>query len=322
MSPVVAGAIPLGIGLGLGLWTLVALIPRFGAPRLGVRVAHALTDVSAEARELVARRPAEPASALLALAAPAIAAAQHLLARVLGGDDEVARRLRRAGSASSVTAYRSRQLVAPPARDRRRESRWRPSSRGRPRHPVWCWVRSSRSDWSRVPSRPTSCSRVPGGRASAASRPSCSTVLEFLALALSAGEGVLDALRRVARTGNGELAHELGRTVAEVNAGTPLPEALTRSAAALDLPAPTRTVDQLIAALDRGTPLVGVLWYFRRRMRARTPSAGCSNPPAARRWPCSCRWCPDPAGDHPVRDLPRPPGPPARILSRVGEALR
>jgi tight adherence protein C len=85
------------------------------------------------------------------------------------------------------------------------------------------------------------------------------TVLEFLALALSAGEGILDALRRVARTGNGELAREFGRTVADVNSGLPVPEALIRSAESLGLPALTRTVDQLVAALERGTPLVAVL---------------------------------------------------------------
>ncbi|MBX3194573.1 MAG: type II secretion system F family protein [Microbacteriaceae bacterium] len=258
MSPVVAGAIPLGIGLGLGLWTLVALIPRFGAPRLGVRVAHALTDVSAEARELVARRPAEPASALLALAAPAIAAAQRLLARVLGGDDEVARRLRRAGSASSVAAYRSRQLVTSGAG----------SAAGVAVAAVLAHATAASGlvlgaviaiglvAGALAPDQLLTSAGRSRQRRIAAELP---TVLEFLALALSAGEGVLDALRRVARTGNGELAHELGRTVAEVNAGTPLPEALTRSAAALDLPALTRTVDQLIAALDRGTPLVGVL---------------------------------------------------------------
>ena len=85
------------------------------------------------------------------------------------------------------------------------------------------------------------------------------TVLEFLTLALAAGEGVLDALRRVARTGSGELAHELGRVVAEVNSGIPLADALTRSASELSLPVLTRTTDQLVGALERGTPLVEVL---------------------------------------------------------------
>ena len=84
-------------------------------------------------------------------------------------------------------------------------------------------------------------------------------MVEFLTLSLSAGEGILDALKRVARTGNGELARELGRVVAEVNTGRPLPEALQRCASTIGLPALTRTVDQLLGALERGTPLVEVL---------------------------------------------------------------
>ncbi len=85
------------------------------------------------------------------------------------------------------------------------------------------------------------------------------TVLEFLTLSLSAGEAVLDALRRVARSGNGDLARELGTVVAQVNAGVPLALALNRCADEIQLPALTRTVDQLLGALERGTPLVDVL---------------------------------------------------------------
>jgi tight adherence protein C len=84
-------------------------------------------------------------------------------------------------------------------------------------------------------------------------------VLEFLTLSLSAGEGVLDALKRVARVGNGELSRELGRVVGEINAGVPLADALQRCATTIGLPTLTRTVDQLLGALDRGTPLVEVL---------------------------------------------------------------
>ncbi|MDP9028192.1 MAG: type II secretion system F family protein, partial [Actinomycetota bacterium] len=85
------------------------------------------------------------------------------------------------------------------------------------------------------------------------------TVLEFLTLSLSAGEGILDALKRVARLGNGELSRELGRVVAEINTGVPLADALQRASATVALPTLTRTVDQLLGALDRGTPLVEVL---------------------------------------------------------------
>jgi len=85
------------------------------------------------------------------------------------------------------------------------------------------------------------------------------TVLEFLTLSLSAGEAVLDALRRVSRSGKGDLARELGTVVAQVNAGVPLSTALDRCADEIQLPALTRTVDQLLGALERGTPLVDVL---------------------------------------------------------------
>jgi tight adherence protein C len=85
------------------------------------------------------------------------------------------------------------------------------------------------------------------------------TVLEFLTLSLSAGEAVLDALRRVARAGNGDLAREIAVVVAQVNAGVPLAVALERCADEILLPALSRTVDQLVGALDRGTPLVDVL---------------------------------------------------------------
>jgi tight adherence protein C len=85
------------------------------------------------------------------------------------------------------------------------------------------------------------------------------TVLEFLTLSLSAGESILDALKRVARTGNGELCRELGLVVSEVSTGVPLADALNRCAALIGLPTLTRTCDQLLGALERGTPLVEVL---------------------------------------------------------------
>ncbi|WP_193307663.1 type II secretion system F family protein, partial [Mycobacterium tuberculosis] len=53
------------------------------------------------------------------------------------------------------------------------------------------------------------------------------TTLEFLALCLSAGEGFLDAVKRVAGVGSGELTVELRRVVLEVGTGSPLADALT-----------------------------------------------------------------------------------------------
>jgi tight adherence protein C len=257
MSAAVGLAIPVGIALGLGLWTLLALLPRVGAPRLSSRLAHHLADVSAEARSEAARRPAEPASTLLAFAAPVATRFGRQLAVVFGGDDAVAKRLRQAGWEISVEGFRSRQLTAGVA--------------GCAAGVAVAAVVSQTAAASGLVLGAVIAFGAAGGliapdqwlaraararqRRIAAELP---TVLEFLALALSAGEGILDALRRVARTSNGELAREFGRIVAEVNTGTPLPDALGRCAATVGLPAFTRTVDQLAGALERGTPLVGV----------------------------------------------------------------
>ena len=84
-------------------------------------------------------------------------------------------------------------------------------------------------------------------------------MLEFLALSLSAGEGILDAVRRVSQVSGGELSRELARVVSSVNTGLPFGETLGVLARELELPPFTRCVDQILGALDRGTPLSEVL---------------------------------------------------------------
>lgn len=84
-------------------------------------------------------------------------------------------------------------------------------------------------------------------------------MLEFLALSLSAGEGMRDAVTRLARLSHGELARRLRLAIAEASTGVPLIDALDRVATDLGLPSFTRLVQQLRAALERGTPLAEVL---------------------------------------------------------------
>jgi tight adherence protein C len=258
MSDLVIAAVPAGIGLGLGLWTLVALLPRFGAPRLGARIAPYLLDVSPEARRLIRRRPIEPGSVIGGLLAPVAARVRGLLGGALGGDAAVEQRLRQAGSPLDLSAFRSRQLLAAAGGAVvsiaavaliARTTSVNPAvavvlvavvTTGGLLAPEQLLARRARARLVRM------ASELP-------------TVLEFLTLSLSAGESLLDALRRVARTGSGELAREFGRVLARVGTGVPLPDALTSSASSIGLPSFTRTVDQLVGALDRGTPLTGVL---------------------------------------------------------------
>jgi tight adherence protein C len=84
-------------------------------------------------------------------------------------------------------------------------------------------------------------------------------VLEFLTLSLSAGEGILDAIRRVAKVSAGELSAELARAVASVDTGLPFGATLTALADDLELRPFTRCVEQIVGALERGTPLADVL---------------------------------------------------------------
>jgi tight adherence protein C len=85
------------------------------------------------------------------------------------------------------------------------------------------------------------------------------TVLEFLTLSLSAGEGILDAIRRIARISRGELATELAAVPRDVSTGVPLTESLELLSSALRLAPLTRAIEQVIGAIERGTPLAEVL---------------------------------------------------------------
>ena len=85
------------------------------------------------------------------------------------------------------------------------------------------------------------------------------TVLDFLALCLAAGEGILDSLRRVGEIGSGELTAEIRGAVRAVGTGSPLPDALTALSRRIQIPALSRSIDHVVAALDRGAPLAVVL---------------------------------------------------------------
>jgi len=258
VTPSVAWAVACGLGLGLGLWLLVSLTPRLSRPRLLDRVAPYVLDVSPGARELVARRTADPLPVLGLVFAPLVGVLRRGLSVVLGGPDATARRLRQAGSALTVEQFRGRQLV------------WAAVGAvvG-----VLAAIAAARSSAipviaqlgivaifaaSGIAVRDYLLQRAAKARL-ARMASELPTVLEFLTLSLSAGEGILDATRRISRISGGELAGELGRAIADVNTGLPFAESLTAIARDLDLPPFTRFVEQVTGALDRGTPIVEVL---------------------------------------------------------------
>jgi tight adherence protein C len=252
---VTAWALLAGLALGLGLWSLASLAPRMSRPRLARRIAPYLADVSPAARDALAPAPPGPLPVLAILLEPIAAPARGLLGSALGGAESTTRRLRQSGSALSLEAYRSRQLL------------WglggcaigiliAAVSRGLPLPAQLVLVVVCAG--LGVLARDLILQRAARRRLDRLAE-ELPVVLEFLTLSLAAGEGILDAIRRVAKVSAGELSAELAGVVASVNTGLPFAETLGALARDLDLPAFSRCVEQLLGALERGTPLAEVL---------------------------------------------------------------
>lgn len=246
----IAYAVVLGTAFGVGVCLLVSLAPRWGAPSLARRIAPYIRDV-ADGRGVdvgvSGRREVR-------LTWDAIG---RRVARVAGGDGALARRLRRAAWTIDTAQFRARQLA------------WAIAglAAGGALLVVLVLVGSATPALGLVPilaavgaalGYDAWLTRAARARV-ARIEDELPTVLEFLALCLSAGEGILDSLRRVSEIGAGDLTAELRGVVVAVGTGSPLSESLSGLAGRLDVPGLSRAVDQLVAALDRGAPLAHVL---------------------------------------------------------------
>jgi tight adherence protein C len=241
----------LGGSLGLGICLLASLAPRWGAPSLSRRVAPYI-------RDLTDPRGTTPAAVLGGQDLSAVWREMQLrFGRLLGGSASLDRRLRQAGSPLDAASFRGRQLG------------WAVVGLGTGAVLLVALVlvgRSSAVMWLLPPVFAVAAAVLCDALLSRAARTRTAriaeelpTVLEFLALCLSAGEGIMDSLRRVGDAGAGELTTELRGVVVAVGTGSSLSESLTALSTRLQLPALSRALDQLVAAIDRGAPLAHVL---------------------------------------------------------------
>lgn len=257
MSALSAAAVSIlgGGALAAGLLLMLSALPRWSATPLVTRLAPYVRDAVADdalppsVLPAVQRLPASPRSQTERL--------RVVLERVLGASDALRRRLAQAGSDMPASVFRSRQLG------------WLVAGIGLGAATVVTLVLVGRMSppvallpfllgaGAAVGYDMRLTARVASRRARLADE--LPTTLEFLSLCLSAGEGLLDSLRRVATVGTGELTIELRRVVVAVGTGSPLGDALRELASRLDLPGLSRAVDQVIAALEHGAPLAGVL---------------------------------------------------------------
>ena len=220
-------AILCGLGLGLGLWLLVSLAPRLSRPSLSTRVAPYVTDVSSDARDLLDRQTADPLPVFGAMLEPVASRINRAVTSLLGGNAHTALRLRQAGSTASVEEFRSRQLL------------WAAAATA-----IAVVTSLAVGNTQSVPfvapvaamlvaavggflARDYLLQRAARARVDRMTK-ELPTVLEFLTLSLSAGESILDALRRIGRISRGELAAELSSVSREVSTGLPLTDSRDR----------------------------------------------------------------------------------------------
>jgi tight adherence protein C len=84
-------------------------------------------------------------------------------------------------------------------------------------------------------------------------------VADLLALSVVAGESPIDALNRVCRLTDGELARDLERALGQARAGKPVARALSELADQTGLDPFARFLQGVVVAIERGTPLADVL---------------------------------------------------------------
>ncbi len=259
MVPVTAAqwfALAGGLGIGLGLWSISSRLPALARPRLAARIAPFLTDVSAEAQRLAHPPGVDPGRVLGVVASPVLDAFQRLFGGLLGGRGRTALLLARSGRPWTLETYRLRQVV------------WAAAG-GVAGAVLGALAAANGSPGAALAGPVVGAIAGPllrdrllaaeGDRRARRIESELPTVLEFLALSLSAGEGVRDALRRVAQVGSGALAVLLRAVVDETSVGVPLAAALTRAADELRIPGLTLCLTHVVGALERGSPLADVL---------------------------------------------------------------
>lgn len=250
-----AAAVLIGGAFSAGVLSILWMLPRWQAASLTVRIGAYVRDVVSDDRLPPAILPA--VGVLPASARTVWERAEARFARLLGGGEALRLRLAQAGVHLEASVFRGRQLG------------WALAGIGAGAVVLIALALTGRM------SVPTSVLPLLCGAAAAAAydlqlsargkarrmrvTDELPTTLEFLALCLSAGESLLDSLRRVAAVGSGELTVELRQVVLAVGTGSSLAEALDEMTRRLQLPALSRAVDQVVAAIEHGAPLAAVL---------------------------------------------------------------
>jgi tight adherence protein C len=256
---ILVGAL-LGFGLALGLLVAACSAPPMRTMKLVDRIAPYLSDHAAPSRLLdrnaVASLPIDLARRLIG---PSAQHALNRLDRLVGGSDSVRRRLAGLGSRGSVEEFRIEQLISGAVGliGGALALLTVTALRGAP-DPLLVVGGALVGGAGGMLGRDWLLTRQLRRREQAmvAEFP---VVTDLLALAVVAGESPIDALQRVCRLTKGELTRDLQQVLDEARTGTSITTALTDLGQRTTLEPFARFLNGLVVALERGTPLAGVL---------------------------------------------------------------
>ena len=249
----------IGLAASVGLLLAVLGSPPLRPIRLADRIAPHLAEAVAPSG-LLGRQPAKSeAGSLRRLVGPLAGGTVRRLDRLVGGSESVRRRLGGLGSTATVEEFRIEQVV------------WAALglTGGALLLTVLTALRGALDPVLIAGAALVGC--VAGmlardwwlsrqlARREAAMLAEFPVIADLLALAVVAGESPVDALHRVCRLTTGELTRDLRRALDDARAGTPITRALTALAERSTLDPFARFIQGLVVAIDRGTPLAGVL---------------------------------------------------------------
>lgn len=246
---VIYGAV-IGVAIGGGIWLILQAVAKPRRSSVLHRVAHQVSDISDEAFQVVTRVDQDHHFLIQSCA--------QLLKKFGASDEKLQIELNRAQSPLTVSEFRARQamwglwggvVVFGVTAILGIFSLLQPVSiLILPFLAGLCAMFGYKIHLSRIAQRQISVleQQIP-------------VVWEFLSLSLAAGENLNDALIRISSVGQGIFIDELKSVVSKHAEGESLNKCLEELSKKYELSNLTRGIEQVLIALHRGTPLVGVL---------------------------------------------------------------
>jgi tight adherence protein C len=248
----------LGLLVGLGLYFLIVRVPAMRKVKLDDRLGPYVRDAVNPAGLDFSDSTFTPFPTLERILRPYFRSGATTLERVLGGGKAIRRRLMQAGVETTLEEFRVEQLI------------WGAVcfglalaitligllSRGLSAIPLLLVCVGAFILGPLLRDRQLTRQIAKREQAMIAEFP---TIADMLALSVTAGEGPIGALERVAKVSKGELAKEFQYALAEARTGKSLVEALEAVGDRTNLSLLARFVDGLAISVERGTPLADVL---------------------------------------------------------------